>query len=285
MISNKIRYIIFLFSFAFLYPGSGNAHESHDKEMKFSVDGSGLVKSRIAVSGESKVNSGEIGVDEMLGKKIPADAVFFNELGRKVLLGDLIDRPTIILPVYYYCPDSCGQMLGHLSAALGNVPLTPGKDYRVIALSIDYEDDPAVAHQTKKNYFRLIKKNFPEESWPYLTGDLKNINLFADSIGFRFKRTGKHIFAHPNVMVMVSRDRTIIRYLYGPSFLPFDIGMALTEAEKGIPSISIRKLLSYCFNYEPEKKTYSFRAVQFLVIGVLLIIGIFLFILLRKKGH
>lgn len=269
--------------FALLMSLAGNGHDSHESEMKFKLDGKKIQSHDSSISGEAAVDVREIGVEEKLGKKISANAVFLDENGKQVLLGNYIDRPTLILPVYFYCPDTCGLMLGQLSSALNDVPLSPLKDYRVLSLSIDFEDDVATAHQTKNNYFRLIKKDFPEENWKYLTSDLKNINLFADSIGFRYKRTGKHIFAHPNVMMVVSRDGTIIRYLYGPTFLPFDIGMALTEAEKGTPSLSVRKLLSYCFSYEPEKKAYTFRAVQFLVIGVLLIMGIALFVLLRKK--
>jgi len=84
-------------------------------------------------------------------------------------------------------------------------------------------------------------------------------------------------------MAVVSPKGKIIRYIYGPSFLPFDMGMALTEAEKGTPSLSIRKLLSFCFNYEPEKKRYTFATVRILVIAFLLMLAVIMFFLLRKK--
>jgi protein SCO1 len=230
-----------------------------------------------------RVDWQDIIVNEKPGKKVPGDILFLDEYGKTITLGGYIDKPTLILPLYYYCKQSCAIMLGNLAAALNEVPLAPGKDYRVITLSIDQEDDPAAALQSKKNYLKVLKKEFPETEWKFLTGSKANISRATDSFGYHYKQVGWHNFVHPNVMVVVSRDGTIIRYLYGPLFLPFDIGMALTEASKGIPSISIRKLLSYCFSYEPEKKSYAFNTVRVLVLGIVAMIGVIMFFLLRKK--
>ncbi|PKL74694.1 MAG: SCO family protein, partial [Candidatus Melainabacteria bacterium HGW-Melainabacteria-1] len=118
----------------------------------------------------------------------------------------------------------------------------------------------------------------------FLTGDEASVRRLTDAVGFRFTKTGKHLFLHPNVLIVLAKDRKIIRYLYGPTFLPFDIGMALTEAERGTPAVSIRKLISYCFSYEPEKKTYVFTAVRYFAGAILLVLGAFLyFVILRKK--
>ncbi len=227
----------------------------------------------------------QVGVDEMTRSKIALEAIFRDEQGRIVTPGSFIDKPVIILPVFYYCTQSCGAMLGSLASALNKVPLVPGRDYRVLALSIDYEEDPVSAMRSKENYLRLITKEFPADEWLFLTGNHENIKKFTDSIGFRFKRIARHNFMHPNVMVIVSHDGTIIRYMYGPAFLPFDIGMALTEAAAGTPSISVRKVLSYCFTYDPERKTYTLNIVRYIIAGILGLIGITLFLLLKKKKN
>jgi protein SCO1/2 len=226
----------------------------------------------------------DIGVDEKPGKKIHGDAVFLDEHGNSMTIGSYIDRPTLVLPIYYYCKESCAIMLGNLAAALNEVPLKPGEDFRVISLSIDPEDDQASALQSKKNYFKIIKRDFPEYNWKFMYSSQANIRRLTDSMGYHYKKVGWHNFVHPNVMIVISRDGTIIRYLYGPLFLPFDIGMALTEASKGTPSISIRKLLSYCFSYEPETRTYAFNAVRIIVLGIVATIGVILFFLLRKRN-
>jgi protein SCO1/2 len=89
-------------------------------------------------------------------------------------------------------------------------------------------------------------------------------------------------------MVVLAEDGKIIRYLYGPGFLPFDLGMALTEARKGEPGVSIkRRVLSFCFDYDPENKTYVFRMFRITGTVILVLLAGFLVFLLRpgKKNR
>jgi protein SCO1/2 len=224
-----------------------------------------------------------IGLDEKLGKKVPALAGFRDEQGNPFSFDAGIDRPTLVLPIYYSCQQVCATMLGNLAVALNQVPLALGKDYRVLAFSIDAEESPAIARETKNRYRNILIKPFAEEDWRFLTGDSLAIRQFAGSIGFRFTRTGKHEFAHPNVLLVLSQEGKIIRYLYGQNFLPFDLGMAITEAAKGTPSLSIKKIISYCFAYDPQKKSYTFRIMQYLAGGLFLGLGLALYFLLRRK--
>ena len=57
-------------------------------------------------------------VKEQTGKYIPLDASFKNERGETVTLQQLIDRPTLLLPVYYYCPKTCSFDMANLAEAL-----------------------------------------------------------------------------------------------------------------------------------------------------------------------
>lgn len=233
---------------------------------------------------EKTVDYAGISLDEKTGKKADLAASFLDENGSMVTMGSALTRPTLVLPVYYRCTESCGLLIGNLAAAINEVALKPGKDYNVIALSIDEEDTPNIALRTKKSFSRILTKGFPNDSWRYLTGTEGNIRLFTDSVGFKFKKTAPHAFIHPNVLIVLAKDGTIIRYLPGPIFLPFDVGMALTEAERGTPSISIRKLASYCFTYDPREKSYRFTAIRFIVAGVIVLMGaIMLFLIIRKK--
>jgi protein SCO1/2 len=59
--------------------------------------------------------------------------------------------------------------------------------------------------------------------------------------------------------------------------------MALTEAARGTPGLSIRKLLTYCFDYDPESKSYMLRSFRLLALGILAALGIFFFLLVRKR--
>jgi protein SCO1/2 len=227
----------------------------------------------------------EIGVDEHLGERAPLDVLLVDEQGRQLSLGEAITRPTLLLPVYYSCPTTCSMMLANLAQAINRTPLELGKDYRVIAFSFDEEEGPDLALRAKKNYTKILKEGFPPDAWSFLTADKASIRSLTDGIGFRFKRMQDHLFIHPNVLLALAPDGTIIRYLYGPSFLPFDIGMALTEAAKGTPGLSVRKLLTYCFEYDAESKSYIFKSFRLLAVGILILLLAFFLFVLRKGSR
>lgn len=226
---------------------------------------------------------GGVGVDERLGEKISLDSVFADEEGRELAIGEAITRPTLLLPIFFSCTVTCPIMLANLANAINDVPLEFGEDYGVIAFSFDEEDGSAVAKASKGNYSKILEEGLPAEEWRFLTGDEQNIAALTGSLGFNFKRTGERLFIHPNVMIALAPDGTIIRYLYGPRFLPFDVGMALTEAAKGTPGLSIRRLLTYCFDYDPESKSYMVRSFRLLALGIVVLLGILFFFIVRKK--
>ncbi len=205
----------------------------------------------------------DIALEEKLGQYLPADAEFSDENGRRVMLGNLIDKPTIIAPVYLGCMHECPMLLSGLAQVLGKIELAkPGKDYQVITLSFDENDTPAIARDKKVNYIKAVGRPFPEDAWKFLTGDKANIRKFTDSIGFKFQRDSEHDFSHPVTLVVVSRDGKIVRYLEGFSFLPFEVTMALTEAAEGRVGSPARSALMYCFSYDPLKKSYVFNVLK-----------------------
>jgi protein SCO1 len=86
----------------------------------------------------------------------------------------------------------------------------------------------------------------------------------------------------------VSPDGKIVRYLYGTRFLPFEVTMALTEAAQGKIGSTTRKVLEYCFSYDPLKKSYVFNILKVTGTVVVLFVGSFLAYLLittkKKRG-
>ena len=225
-----------------------------------------------------------IGVEEKAGKKISLETFFTDENGQKVKLSEIIDKPTVVLPVFYFCPVTCPMLLSNLAGALREVSFKAGTDYRVIALSFDEDDTHEIAKDSKAGYMNLLPDTFPESAWTFLTGEKQAIKSFTDAIGYRFKRTGDNNFVHPNAMVMIAEDGTIIRYFYGPVFLGGDIGMAVSEAQKGTPGISIKRILSYCLNYDPAGRRV---VVTFLKICAALTMGglILFFLFFLRKGN
>jgi protein SCO1/2 len=224
-----------------------------------------------------------VGLSERLGETVPLGLTFMDEAGRAVSLKDLVDGPTLLQLVFYHCPQACNMMMASLASVLHGVTFEPGKEYGVVTVSFDHEETFRMAAETKRNYLKMVKGDFPGDQWRFLTGAVPEIQGLTRAVGFRFKQVGQHNFVHPNVLVVLGGDGTIIRYLYGLEYLPFDVSMALTEATRGTPGISIKKLMTYCFDYDPEHKTYVFKTFQVSALAILAMVGGFLVFLLRKK--
>ncbi len=240
-----------------------------------------LFSKNIDIEQSKTINS--IGVEEKLGNIIPLTLTFKDEDNNPLVLGEYLTKPTILLPIFYKCPISCGLQLSRLAETLNHVTSIPGKDYRVLAFSFNENENHRDAKVAKNNYLKILNKNFPRSDWRFITGDLVSIKQLTDAIGFRFKKTGTNSFVHPNTLISLGADGKIIRYLYGDRFLPFDIGMALTEASRGTPGVSIKTVLSYCFDYDPHSKKYVFKTFRILGIMIPVLLGAFYFFFLRKK--
>lgn len=227
----------------------------------------------------------EVGLDEHLGNVIPLDALFRDEQGRQVKLSELITVPTLIAPVYFSCPNVCSFLQGDLARVLPQIRLTPGKDYRVLSISFDDRDGPAEAAKARQTYRTAMNAPFPDDGWRFLTGDEVTIRRLLDTAGYRFARRDND-FLHPVAVFVVTPDGRIVRYLHGTRMLPLDVTLAFTEAAEGRLGGTIRKVVQFCFSYDPEGRRYVFNLLRVSAVAVLLTAGGFaLYLVLsnRKK--
>jgi protein SCO1 len=226
------------------------------------------------------------GLEERLGAKIPLDLTFRDETGRTVRLRDLVTGPTIILPVYYSCTNECNLLQGGLASILAAVKRTPEKEYRVISLSFDETETPAMAARAKRMHLGSMNSPFPADGWRFLTGDPPNIHRLTDAAGYRFQRKG-HEFIHPVASFVIAGDGTIVRYFYGTNFLAKDVTLALLEARSGTVGTAIRRVVGFCFSFDPAGKTYVFNLLRVSATVVFLTAGGFLgyLVLSGRKGR
>jgi protein SCO1/2 len=227
----------------------------------------------------------DIGVDERLGSKIPLDITFRDETGKKVRLAELLTGPTLLLPVYYACTNVCNYLQGGLAKVLPKVNKKPVDDYRVLSFSFDETETPEQAIKMQKMYLTAMGVPFPEEGWRFLTGDINEIKRLTDAVGYRFQRKGRD-FVHPMSSMVLTGDGTIVRYLYGTSFLAKDISLALLEAREGKTGSAIRTAMDYCFSFDPTGKTYVFNLLRVSATLVITIVAGFLIYLIitGKRG-
>ena len=172
----------------------------------------------------------DIGIIERLGDTIPLDLTFNNESSEPVTLRELIKKPTILMFVYFDCPNLCSPLMDGVADVISKLDLVLGKDYEVITISFNTKDTPEKAKEKKVNFVQKISKE-NQKYWTYLTGTQEHIDSITASVGYKYKPQGLD-FAHPSAIIILSPAGKITRYLYGLTYLPFDVKMALIEAQK-----------------------------------------------------
>jgi protein SCO1/2 len=241
------------------------------------------------VSSQTALNSFgenvEVGIVEHLGDTIPLDLTFQNEKDSTVHLRDLVDKPTIFTFVYFDCPGICSPLLNGVSDVVEQTDLVLGKDYQIITISFNINDDPIKAREKKENFLRKHSRE-NAKAWMYLTGDSANIYGIVNSVGFKFKQTGLD-YMHAACIMIVSPKGKITRYLYGMSYLPIDLKMAIYESRKGLSRPGIARAMEFCYAYDPIGKRYALDVLKIsgtLIIFFLFVFGGILFIRSKRKS-
>lgn len=245
-------------------------HEHHDHER---------------LPAPTAAGDGRVELVEQLGKSIPLELFFTDSSGARVQLAELIDGPTLVVPVYYECRNVCNFLLGGLARVLPAIRLEAGADYRILTFSIDPTETPAQAAHSKKTFLNAVEGPFDPDTWHFLTGEQTEILKLTEAAGYYFKKDGVD-FLHPIVAFVVTKEGKIVRYLTGQRFVPLDLSMALLEASENRIGTPIRKALEFCFSYDPEGRKYVFNLLRVSGTVVLLTLGSFLLYLLlsgRKK--
>ncbi len=223
-------------------------------------------------------------IDEQNGKFLPLDVPFVDEEGRTTTFGEIIDRPTVILPIYFYCPSSCSLNLVNLATAVKRSRLDAGKDFKIIAFSFNEEENEENSRIAKRNYMRLLPEKFPQENWKFLTGSKESILAVTEAIGYTFKPQGDGLFIHPSALVVAADDGKIIKYVYG-KFVPGDVDMAISEAQSGTPALSVKRFLNYCFNYNTDKSQSFFQNIKIAVLAGFAFFGLLFVLYVKKTGN
>ena len=234
---------------------------------------------------QTENDESKVGLDEKLGSLLPLNLVFTDEQGNPVNLAELVTKPTVIAPVYYRCPNVCHFLQGDLARVLPGLKLKGGEDYQVISVSFDDTEKPELAQRSRETYYAAMKHQYPDKAWRFLTGDKETILRLTDAAGYRFQKVGTE-FLHPVVFFVISPEGKIVRYLHGTHVLPKDLTLALYEAKTGKVGTTIRKMVQYCFSFDPEQKTYVFNILRVSATAILTTLAIFaaFLVLGGKKG-
>ncbi|MEQ1884098.1 MAG: SCO family protein [Bryobacteraceae bacterium] len=230
-----------------------------------------------------------VGVDvaERLNQQVDLDLEFIAENGYPVKLRDYFSKgkPVILDLVYYNCPMLCTLILNGQVEAMRDVPWTPGNEYEVVTISINPEEGYDVAKKKKQIY--LASYDRPASGWHFLVDKGGNAKRLADMVGYHYKydpQVGQ--YAHPSVIMVLTPEGQVARYLYGVRYKASDLRFALAEASEGRSTMALEKFLLLCYHYDPKSHAYVLFAQNFMRAGGILtvtLIGLFLFSMFRKE--
>jgi protein SCO1/2 len=231
----------------------------------------------------------EISVDERPGAQVPADLLLRDQEGRAFRLGDRLGgRPLLLVLAYYRCPMLCDLVLRGLAQAVAQLGWQPGRELDALTVSIDPKDTPAAARLKQGHVLQVLGRPESAAGWPFTVADEASVRRLADRIGVHYVHDERSDqYAHPAVALVLTPDGRVSRYVYGVTFRPFDLRLALTEAGGGQIGArgAVDHVLLTCFRYDPSARRYGFYVLGLLKGGGLLVLllgGAGLFVLIRR---
>jgi protein SCO1/2 len=214
-----------------------------------------------------------VDVEEHLGELVSLEAQFTDASGKPVRLRDVLPRtrPVLLTLVYYNCPLLCNLVINEQIRTMRELGLQLGKDYEAVTVSIDPKDTPAQSLERRRRHLQSM--GLPETApWHFLTGTEENIQQLAGTVGFKYAYDADtKQYVHPAVVHVLTPEGSISRYLYGTSFRPQDMKLALLEAAGGRVGTSFDRIVLTCFKYDTATRRYGFYIFGFLRIGALMV--------------
>ncbi|SHK34107.1 SCO family protein [Thermocrinis minervae] len=219
----------------------------------------------------------QIDQEMYLGKKL-GNYTVLTERGWKDIKTIIGNKPTILQLAYYTCDASCPILTQNLLRAVKDID---PKDFNVLILSFDRKD----TIDTLKAFKKKLGNVPPNWTFGLLQED--DIKKLTKEIGFKFFYSEKdRTFVHPNVLIFLSPEGKVMRYLFGTFPQTKDVKLALLDAQKENPSVTnlLDLSLLVCYRYDPTRSRYVFDPfVIFPLAGIALFTGVLALSFFYKK--
>ncbi len=233
------------------------------------------------------VDPAALAIDEAahLGLPVSPDLALLDRRGRPFRLGELLGQPLVLVLSYYRCDGSCPTLNRALAKAVRGMPrLRSGTDFRVLTVSFDRQD-------TLERLNQFVREQDPPAGWRYaIFQRAEDLDRLTDKLGYKFYWSVRDgVFLHPNVVIILTAEGRVARYLYGLNLRPRDLELALVEARGGQIARAgqvIDYLTALCFSYSFSEGRYVLNYPLFIALGALSFgIGlvVFSFTVYRKR--
>jgi protein SCO1/2 len=182
------------------------------------------------------------------GAQLPLATKFADESGREVPLGSYFTASPVILVLdYLRCTSLCGVTLRSTIEALDKTPLAPGRDYQIVAVSIDPRDKPADATAARKEYAALLHRAEGDTALHFLTGSTEAAKAVADAVGFPYRYDRLlDAYIHPAGFVVATPAGVISRYVEGIAGSGQELMDAFADARQNKSQDLLTRLILLC---------------------------------------
>lgn len=223
------------------------------------------------------------------GARLPLAAEFVDEHGRPVLLGQFFaGKPVVLVLDYLRCKTLCGLTLENLVAGLDALPLDAGRDFRVVAISIDPRDKPTDVEAAKVKYLAAYHHPGGAAGWHFLTGAEPMVQSVANIIGFPYRYEAElEQYIHPAGFIIAAPDGRIGRYLLGVDSHTADLRSALADAANSRAVGVVERLLLLCHGKDPNLGRYGLTIEAAFILANLAVItgGLGVFVAIWRRRH
>jgi protein SCO1 len=183
------------------------------------------------------------------GARLPLATRLVDESGRSVVLGEYFAKcPVILVLEYLGCTSLCGVTLRNLVEALKGLPLQAGRDYELVAVSIDPREKPTDALAARAKYATLLDRGKDATGLHFLTAPPPAAARgIADAIGFPYRYDSMlDAYLHPAGFAIAAPNGVISGYVEGVAISPRDLAGALTDARQNRSPGLLTRLLVLC---------------------------------------
>jgi protein SCO1/2 len=226
-----------------------------------------------------------VGVRERLGSQLSLDSIQLidSSTGQKRTLRSYFSsgKPVLLTLAYYECPMLCTLVLNGLNEGLKKMAWSLGKEFEVLTVSIEPNDTPDLAEAKKDVYLKEYLKegkrdpDLSRAGWSFATAEESQVRKLADELGFLYKYdTVQKEYAHSAVTFVLTPGGVVSRNLYGITYEPKNLKLALLEASQGKVGNVFDRLLMFCYHYEPLARGYSLQAMKVMQLGAMGIIAL-----------
>lgn len=232
----------------------------------------------------------KIGIDQNLGDKIDLNNTFTDEFGDQVALKKYFnDKPVMMALVYYECPTLCSLHLNGMIDTFKRFEWDIGDKFEFVVVSIDPQESSKLAEKKLASYLKEYGRPQTRDGWHFLTGSEENIKKLANEVGFRYTWNAREKqWAHGAASYILTPEGELSYYHMGIQIQPRVLRLSLVEAADNKIGSLVDQALLMCLQYDPDKKTYAFYALNLVRIGggiMLLVLGFFLFRFWRKESR